>query len=104
LIKKHLVIYALLLIGCSNVVIASDIREGLIKINENLNSIDKSIDNIDKRIDDTNKRIDDTNKRIDDTNRRLDDSRSYDQAILIAILSLMAMILWDRKTALKPII
>jgi predicted nucleic acid-binding Zn-ribbon protein len=103
MLKKLLILHALFFLFCSNTINAGDIREALVKIDEHLHSIDKRVENIDKRIDDTNKRIDDTNKRIDDVNRRLDDSRSYDQSIIIAILSMMAMILWDRKTALKPI-
>jgi len=82
---------------------AGELETTLLSINGKLDGIEIRIDGINKRIDSTNQRIDDTNKRIDDVNKRLDDSRAYDLAAIIAILSLMALILWDRRTALKPL-
>ncbi|KPA19408.1 conserved hypothetical protein, membrane [Candidatus Magnetomorum sp. HK-1] len=105
-----LAIFAVLTVACSSY--ASDVDNRLIleklnSIENRLNGIDSRLNGIDRRIDDIkqhlNQRIDDLNKRIDDVNKRLDDSRAYDLALIIAILSLIAMILWDRRTALKPI-
>jgi len=68
---------------------------------ENLSKrIDDKFDAVDGRFDAVNRRIDDLR---DSLNKRIDDSRSYDIAIIIAIISLMALILWDRRNALKPI-
>ena len=80
------------------------ILEKLNGIENRLSTIENRLNNIDKRIDDTKQQL---NQRIEDLrdslNKRIDDSRTYDIAIVISILSLMALILWDRRTALKPI-
>ena len=64
----------------------------------------EKIESLSKRMDDNFNAI---NRRIDDLrdslNKRIDDSRSYDIAIIIAIISLMVLILWDRRNAIKPI-
>jgi len=63
----------------------------------------EKIESLSKRMDD---KFDAVNMRFDDLrdslNKRIDDSRSYDIAIIIAIISLMALIIWDRRNALKP--
>ncbi|KPA18927.1 conserved hypothetical protein, membrane [Candidatus Magnetomorum sp. HK-1] len=94
-------ILTVLIVSCN--VHAGDIDNRLIF--EKLNSIENQINETKLQL---NQRIDDLrsefNHRFDDINKRIDDSRTYDIAIIIAILSLMAMILWDRRSALTPLI
>ncbi|KPA17355.1 conserved hypothetical protein, membrane [Candidatus Magnetomorum sp. HK-1] len=105
--KKYLIIVGFVLISLNLPCAYAEketVNERLIRIEETIKNLDMRLN---QRIDDTNRQIDllrqGINRRIDDVNKRLDDSRSYDLAIIVAILSLMAMILWDRRTSLKPI-
>ena len=55
-----------------------------------------------------NKRIDDVNKRIDDVRNELKedigDLKSLVYLILAGIIALIGFVIWDRRTALSPVI
>ena len=55
-----------------------------------------------------NKRIDDVNKRIDDVGNELKedigDLKSLVYLILAGIIALIGFVIWDRRTALSPVI
>jgi len=98
-----------LLLMVTNNVCAGDVDNRIIleKIESLSKRMDDKFDSVNRRFDAINSRFDAVNQRIDDLrdslNKRIDDSRSYDIAIIIAIISLMALIIWDRRNALKPI-
>lgn len=76
-------------------------RERLIKLETKL---DEGFKTINQRIDDINKRIDDTNRRIDDTNKRIDDLRDLIYVVLGGMIALIGFVIWDRRTALAPVV
>ena len=106
----------------------------LIRLEEGNKALNKRIDDVNKRIDDVNKRIDDLsrsiNKRIDDLRAELkgdiaelrdelrgdidslkgelkgdiSDLRNLMYVIIGGIFALMAIVIWDRRTALSPVI
>ncbi len=51
-----------------------------------------------------NSRMDGMNKRLDDMNNRFDDMKGLLYVILAGIFGLFGFVLWDRRTALAPVI
>jgi len=102
MIKQIFILMLFAMLVTSYNVFAGDIDNSVIL--ERIDSLSKRMDD---KFDAVNKRIDDmrdsVNRRIDDVNKRIDDSRAYDIAIIIAIISLVVIIIWDRRTALKPV-
>ena len=85
-----------------------EIVEKLIALQEGQKAVDKRFDDLNKRIDDLNKRIDDLNKRIDDLRAEIKsdigDLRGLLYVILTGMMALIGFVLWDRRTALSPVI
>ncbi len=50
-----------------------------------------------------NKRFDDVNKRFDDVNKRIDMLANLMYVIIAGIFGLIGFVVWDRKTAMKPV-
>lgn len=44
------------------------------------------------------------NKRIDDLGKRIDDLRGLIYVVLAGIIALIGFVIWDRRTALSPVI
>ena len=78
------------------------------EIIERLTRIEEGQKGLNKRIDDQGKRIDDQGKRIDDLKSELkgdiDDLRGLIYVVLAGIIALIGFVIWDRRTALSPVI
>ncbi|MFN7065549.1 MAG: hypothetical protein ACK4OF_05330 [Aquificaceae bacterium] len=76
-------------------------RDRLIRLEEGLKATNQ-------RIDDLNKRIDDVNRRIDDVNRRIEELQTlilWGFGILFGGMGiLIGLVMWDRRTAISPVI
>jgi len=44
------------------------------------------------------------NQRIDDTNKRIDDLRDLIYVVLGGMIALIGFVIWDRRTALAPVV
>ena len=77
-------------------------------------SIEQRFDGVNQRFDDVNQRFDGVNQRFDGVNQRLDTieknsnirfGRIWDLMLIIiaGIFGLIGFIVWDRKTALRPL-
>lgn len=101
--KKYLCI--IIMISCLSVSYVYAEKE---TVNERLIRVEESIKGLAQRIDDTNKRIDELRQ---DMNRRFDDQNVLNYFILGGIFTVLALIstlivliIWDRRSTLKPII
>ncbi|MEK7813676.1 MAG: hypothetical protein AAB296_07940 [Candidatus Desantisbacteria bacterium] len=78
------------------------------KMEEALKAMDKRIDDMNGRIDDMNGRIDDVNGRIDDVRNDIkgdiEDLRGLVYVVLSGMIALMGFVLWDRRTAITPVV
>ena len=96
-----------------------EIIERLTRLEEGQKSLDKRIDDLSRRIGDVNGRIDDVNGRIDDLRSELTgdieslrselksdiaDLRSLVYLVLAGIIALIGFVIWDRRSALSPVI
>jgi len=122
MMKKTIVPIALflLLIGLSSYSFAAEGGLALSnkEIIEKLSRLEEGQKGLNKRIDDLGKRIDDQGKRIDDLRSELKgdiadlrselkgdiaDLRSLVYVVLAGIIALIGFVIWDRRTALSPV-
>ena len=109
------------------------LEEGQRGLNKRIDDLGKRIDGLGKRIDDQSKRIDDLrselkgdinglNKRIDDQSKkidslrselkgdineqskRIDDIKGLLYVVIAGIFALIGFVIWDRRTALSPVL
>ncbi|MBF0458910.1 MAG: hypothetical protein HQK99_13565 [Nitrospirae bacterium] len=82
-----------------------DDRDRLIRLDVRIDAVEKRMDGIEKRMDGIEKRIDDLEKRMD---KRFDEMRIFmlwGFGILFGGIGiLMTTVIWDRRTALAPVI
>ena len=77
-----------------------EMRRGFESIDRRFESIDKRFESIDKRFESIDKRFESLEKRMDDRFAFLENL----MMILIAgVFGLIGFIVWDRKTALRPL-
>jgi len=85
-----------------------EIIEKLARLEEGQKGLNKRIDDLGKRMDDLGKRMDDLSARLDDgqkaLNKRIDDLRSLTYVVLAGIIALIGFVIWDRRSALSPVI
>ncbi|MFH1859436.1 MAG: hypothetical protein ABH870_00220, partial [bacterium] len=74
------------------------------KMEEALKSVDSRMDDMNKRIDDMNNRMSDMNNRMGDMNNRMGDMMGLMHVILAGMIALIGFILWDRRTAIAPVV
>jgi predicted PurR-regulated permease PerM len=78
-----------------------EIIEKLAKLEEGQNGINRRIDNHGKRIDDLRSEL---KGDIGQLSHRIDDLRGLIYVILAGIIALIGFVIWDRRTALSPVI
>ena len=92
--------FVILLISCN--VFAGDIEKET--TNERLIRVEETVKATNQRIDDTNKQIDLLRQELrtynQNMNQRFDD---FNYRMLMFFVAIIAIIIWDRRTALKPI-
>ena len=76
-------------------------------IDKQFESIDKQFESIDKRFESIDKRFDQQNQimnqRFDDIHQLIDKIWTLMMVVIAGIFGLIGYIVWDRKTALKPL-
>ncbi|MEK7275214.1 MAG: hypothetical protein AAB110_08150 [Candidatus Desantisbacteria bacterium] len=82
---------------CAAQVSNKEVMDGITDMKIQIARLEETLKAIDKRIDDVNKRIDDVNKRIDDL-------RGLTYVVLSGIIALIGFVLWDRRTAIAPVV
>jgi len=99
--KKSLLIF-LILIFLTNSVYASLTLEDYKEIRK---IVREEIDIVRREM---NNRIDDMNNRINDMNNRIDDMKSFMLTgfviIFTGIFTLLGFVIWDRRTAISPVV
>ena len=100
------VIIAFLLFGLTSVTFAveGDLDLSNKEIIVNLAKLVEGQKALNTRIDDLNIRMVDLNRRIDDQGKRIDDLRGLNYVILAGIIALIGFVIWDRRSALSPVI
>jgi len=85
-----------------------EIIERLARLEEGQKGLNKRVDDMGKRIDGMGKRIDGMGKRIDDLRSEIKgdiaDLRGLVYIVLGGIIALIGFVIWDRRTALSPVI
>ncbi|MFH1897426.1 MAG: hypothetical protein ABH886_04195 [Candidatus Desantisbacteria bacterium] len=71
------------------------------KMEEALKAMDKRIDDMNN---DMNNRMSDMNNRMSDMNNRMSDMMGLMHVILAGMVALIGFILWDRRTAIAPVV
>lgn len=87
------------------------LKQGQVDINRRLDDLtshtNQRLDDVNRRFDDVNQRFDDINRRFDDVNHRIDGLQNtmlvLFGAIITLIVALFGYIVWDRRTALRPL-
>jgi hypothetical protein len=78
------------------------------EIIERLTRLEEGQKAINKRIDDVNRRFDDLRSElkgdIGELGKRVDDLRSLIYVVLGGMIALIGFVIWDRRTALSPVI
>ncbi len=81
-----------------------EIIESLATLKEGQRALNQRIDQLEKSV---NQRFDDVNQRIDDVNQDIDGLQNIIlvlfSAIITLIIALFGYIIWDRRTALRPL-
>lgn len=81
-----------------------EIIESLAELKAGQKGLEGSISGLDKRMDNLEKRMDRLENKIDDVARELKGFMMWGFGILFAgMFSLMAFVLWDRRTAVAPV-
>jgi len=84
------------------------LEAGQIRLEERLKALDQRIDDVGQRFDDVNQRIDDVNQRIGDVRGEIKDLRTFmlwGFGILFGGMGmLIGFVIWDRRTALSPVV
>ncbi|MDZ7697225.1 MAG: hypothetical protein U5R49_09990 [Deltaproteobacteria bacterium] len=73
----------------------------LAKLEEGQNGLNKRIDDLSLRLQEGQ---DVLNRRIDDQGKRIDDLKNVMYVVLAGIFALIGFVIWDRRTALSPVI
>ena len=111
--KKGIMIIAvflLMVLGLYTFVFASqgDLSLSNKEIIERLARLEEGQKGLNKRIDDQGKRIDDLKSElkgdIGELGNRINDLRSLVYVVLAGIIALIGFVIWDRRTALSPVI
>ena len=80
------------------------LKQGQVDINRRLDDLTSHTN---QRFDDVNRRFDDVNRRFEDLNHRIDGLQNtmlvLFGAIITLIVALFGYIVWDRRTALRPL-
>jgi len=112
-VKKGIMIIAvflLMVLGLYTFVFASqgDLSLSNKEIIERLARLEEGQKGLNKRIDDQGKRIDDLKSElkgdIGELGNRINDLRSLVYVVLAGIIALIGFVIWDRRTALSPVI
>ena len=104
----------------------SELKSGQMVLNQRIDDVNRRFDDVNQRFDDVNQRFDDVNRRFDDVNRRFDDfNSSINQRIddlkdemnnlrifmlwgfgiiFGGIGGLITIVIWDRRTAISPVV
>ncbi|MBF0320551.1 MAG: hypothetical protein HQL01_12185 [Nitrospirae bacterium] len=105
--------------GVREIPYTQDDRDRLIRVEAMIGALDKRMDALDKRMDGLDKRMDALDKRIDGVDKRIDSLKSdmdkrFDQMMTFMLWGfgilfggmgiLMTTVIWDRRTALTPVI
>jgi len=72
-------------------------------INQRFEAVDKRFEAVDKRFDAVDKRFDAVDKRFDDVADKMDMIWNLMLVVIAGIFGLIGFIVWDRKTALRPL-
>lgn len=82
----------------------AELKAGQKGLEGSISGLDKHMDILDKRMDNLEKRMDRLENKIDDVARELKGFMMWGFGILFAgMFSLMAFVLWDRRTAVAPV-
>ena len=92
-----------------------EIIERLTRLEEGQKSLEKRIDSLDKRIDGLDKRIDGLDKRIDGLQSQINGLQSQISdlhnlivggfgIVFVGIFGLFGFVIWDRRTAITPVV
>ena len=104
------VIIAVLLFGLSSITFAvqggpdlsnKEIIEKLAKLDEGQNGLNARIDNVNKRIDDLKGEL---KGDVRELGNRINDLRGLIYVVLAGIIALIGFVIWDRRSALSPVI
>jgi len=85
----------------SNREIINEITDLKIQVGKLETKMEEALKSVDSRMNDLNKRIDD---RMGDMNNRMGDLMGLMHVIIAGMIALVGFILWDRRTAIAPVI
>jgi chromosome segregation ATPase len=78
------------------------------RLEEGQKALNQRIDDMNQRIDDVNQRIDDLRSElkgdIDDLRGDIGDLRGLVYVVLTGMIALVGFVLWDRRTAIAPVV
>jgi len=78
-----------------------EIIEKLARLEEGQKGLNKRIDDLYLRLEQGQKAL---GERIEDQGKRIDDLRGLIYVVLAGIIALIGFVIWDRRTALSPVI
>ncbi|MFH1962422.1 MAG: hypothetical protein ABIJ30_06060 [bacterium] len=85
----------------SNREIINEITDLKVQVGKLETKMEEALKSVDSRMNDLNKRIDD---RMGDMNNRMGDLMGLMHVIIAGMIALVGFILWDRRTAIAPVI